>query len=267
MEKILKEKLEKLKNNIKKLESVAIAFSGGVDSTFLLQAAYEVLGENVLALTIRSAAFPERETKESQDFCKARGIRQVVLDFEPLDLEEFVKNPKDRCYHCKRQLFLKITAAAREQGILYVAEGSNMDDLGDYRPGLMAVKEMGILSPLREAGLYKSEIRFLLKEMGIPAWEKPSYACLASRFVYGEEITLEKLKRVELGEEFLREQGFLQMRVRVHGDMARIEVLPEDFGRFLDEKFREEVWEKLLSLGFSHVSLDLKGYRTGSMNV
>ncbi len=267
MEKHLSEKLDKLKQYLEKLGSAAIAFSGGVDSTFLLQTAHEVLGENALAVTIRSEAFPRRETKESQEFCAAKGIPQIVLDFKPLELEEFVKNPKDRCYHCKKALFLKIMEEGKKKGICHVAEGSNMDDLGDYRPGLLAVKEMGILSPLREAELYKSEIRLLSKEMGLPTWEKPSYACLASRFVYGEEITLEKLKSVELGEEFLRERGFSQIRVRLHGTMARLEVLPEDFGKFLDVEFREEIWDKFHGLGFSHVSLDLKGYRTGSMNV
>ncbi|MCM1259073.1 MAG: ATP-dependent sacrificial sulfur transferase LarE [Roseburia sp.] len=267
MEKRAYEKLEILKQNIRELGKLAVAYSSGVDSTFLLQTAKEVLGENTLAVTVRSEAFPGRETEEAEGFCRAKNIPQIILDFKPLELDGFAKNPKDRCYHCKKDLLNKITNAAEERGIFHVAEGSNMDDLGDYRPGLLAVEELGILSPLREAGLYKEEIRFLSKDMGLPTWNKPSYACLASRFVYGEEITLEKLERVEQAEDFLMEQGFWQMRVRVHGNLARIEVLPENLGQFLEEEFRRKVCEKFRELGFSYVSLDLQGYRTGSMNV
>lgn len=260
-------KLEILKQNIKKLEKLAVAYSSGVDSTFLLQTAREVLGENAIAVTVCSEAFPKRETMEAEEFCKSRNIPQITINFKPLQLDGFAQNPKDRCYHCKKELLKRISDAAKEKGFYYVAEGSNMDDLGDYRPGLLAVEELGILSPLREAGLYKEEIRLLSKDMGLPTWDKPSYACLASRFVYGEEITLEKLNRVEQAEDFLMEQEFWQMRVRVHGNLARIEVLPEELGQFLEEDFRRKVCERFRELGFSHVSLDLQGYRTGSMNV
>lgn len=260
------QKMELLRQNIKNSGRLAVAFSGGVDSTFLLKTAKDVLGEGAIAITVKSDAFPKRETAETEEFCKKEHIFQVICDFKPLEIEEFAQNHTDRCYYCKRKLFQKITGIAREQGIVHVAEGSNTDDLADYRPGLKAVEELGILSPLKEAGLCKSDIRLLSKELGLSTWEKPSCACLASRFVYGETITAEKLHMVEQAENFLTGLGFLQIRVRIHGDMARIEALPEDFERFFQGKNRQAVDQTLKEIGFSYVSLDLQGYRTGSMN-
>lgn len=246
--------------------SVAIAFSGGVDSSFLLAAARQALGPHVLALTAVSSAFPEREGREAAGFCRERGIRQRLYPFEPLQLEQFRSNPPDRCYHCKRALFSAFWAIAREEGVPFLCEGSNLDDTGDYRPGMRAIRELGVRSPLREAELCKDEIRQLSREMGLPTWEKPSYACLASRFVYGERITAEKLGMVEQAEQFLMQLGFRQMRVRLHGDMARIELMPQDIPRLLEPELREQVTRRLTDLGFSYVTLDLLGYRTGSMN-
>lgn len=266
MESQAHEKLKALQQYIKELGSLAVAFSGGVDSMFLLKTAHDVLGERTLAITVKSEAFPARETRETEEFCKREGISQLICECHPLELEAFAKNKKDRCYHCKKELFINITKMAAARGIVFVGEGSNLEDLGDYRPGLKAVRELGILSPLREMGFHKSEIRLLSKEMGLAAWDKPSYACLASRFAYGEQITKEKLSMVEHAENFMREQGFLQVRVRVHGDVARIEAMPEDFSYFLQEEKRERIYQTLKEIGFSYVALDLQGYRSGSMN-
>lgn len=259
-------KLENLKTYLKSLGSLAVGFSGGVDSTFLLYVAKEVLGNKAMAVTAKSSFCPHREMAEAEAFCAANDILQVVFDADENRSEEVTNNPPNRCYLCKKAIFSSIKKLAAEKGIEYVAEGSNMDDLGDYRPGLQAVAEMNITSPLREAKLTKSDIRALSSMYGLPTWNKPSYACLASRFVYGEKITDEKLSMVDKAEQLLLDLGFSQMRVRIHGDMARIEVLPEDISKLVEERTRLLVAKKFKELGFSYVSMDLIGYRTGSMN-
>ena len=260
------QKMRKMSEYLAGLGSVAVAFSGGVDSTFLLQAAKDVLGDGVIALTAVSDFFPDRERREADAFCRERGIRQIICREEILKVPGVAANPANRCYLCKRALFEMFLAQAKRQGFSHVAEGSNLDDLGDYRPGLQAIAELGILSPLRECGFSKEDIRALSKEMGLPTASKPSYACLASRFAYGEEITGEKLAMVDQAEQRLLDLGFTQMRVRIHGTLARIEVLPEDFPRLAEPALRREIAEKLKTYGFSYVTADLAGYRTGSMN-
>lgn len=260
------QKMRKLSEYLAGLGSVAVAFSGGVDSTFLLQAAKDVLGDGVIALTAVSDFFPDRERREADAFCRERGIRQIICREEILKVPGVAANPANRCYLCKRALFEMFLAQAKRQGFSHVAEGSNLDDLGDYRPGLQAIAELGILSPLRECGFSKEDIRALSKEMGLPTASKPSYACLASRFAYGEKITGEKLAMVDQAEQLLLDLGFTQMRVRIHGTLARIEVLPEDFPRLAEPALRREIAEKLKTYGFSYVTADLAGYRTGSMN-
>ncbi len=260
------EKQKKLLELLSGLGSAAVAFSGGVDSTFLLYSAFQALGDRVLAVTARSLSFPERELHEAEHFCREKGIAQVVVDSEELKIEGFSHNPVNRCYLCKSELFTKIRKIAGEHGITNILEGSNADDTGDFRPGLRAVAELGILSPLRKIGLTKAEIRRLSREQGLPTWNKQSFACLSSRFPYGDEITPAKLQRVDKAEQFLLDQGFRQVRVRVHGDLARIETDAAGFKKLADEALRTAVYDRLRALGFTYVSLDLKGYRTGSMN-
>lgn len=259
-------KLEKLKQSLAESASLAVAFSGGVDSAFLLKTAHDVLGSRMLAVTIQSRIFPVRELEEAKQFCMRHGIRQIVCMVDELEIPGFSQNPKDRCYLCKRKMMQAILDIAKEQGMAYVAEGSNVDDEGDYRPGHRAVAELGILSPLREAGLTKAEIRGLSRQMGLPTWDKQSFACLASRFVYGEEITPKKLSMIDQAEQLLLDLGFRQVRVRMHGWMARIEVLPEEFGRLIQEDVRNRIAADFQEWGFTYVTMDLKGYRTGSMN-
>ena len=258
------EKLVELQRYIRKFQSLVIAFSGGVDSTFLLKVAHDALGDNVIAVTARSVSFPQRELNEAIDFCFAEGIRHIVVDSEELDIDGFSHNPVNRCYLCKHELFEKILTIAEQNNIKYVAEGSNTDDEGDYRPGLQAVAELHIKSPLRDVGLNKQEIREYSRKLGLRTWNKQSFACLSSRFPYGEEITEQKLRMVDQAEQLLLDLGFHQLRVRIHGEIARIEVLPDEFEKILS--FRERVTRAFKEYGFQYVTMDLQGYRTGSMN-
>ena len=262
----LHQKLERLREDLKKTGRCAVAFSSGVDSAFLLRTAHDVLGDKVIALTAKACIFPGRESDEAAEFCKKEKVDQVVVDFDPLAVSGFKENPADRCYHCKKALFQNFVAIANDRGIEHILEGSNMDDDGDYRPGKRALKELSIESPLKEAGLYKNEIRELSREIGLPTWKKPSFACLASRFPYGETIDEEKLSMVERGEQQLLDLGFSQFRVRIHGNLARLEILPAEFEKLLREDVRERVYSTLKELGFSYISMDRCGYRTGSMN-
>jgi uncharacterized protein len=262
----LQDKLNILRNNIRRMQSIAVAYSGGVDSTFLLKTAHDVLHENAVAVTARSYIHPEREYWQAVEFAQKIGAKQVVIHSEELEIDGFSDNPVNRCYLCKKELFSKISEWARQNSILHVADGSNTGDLGDYRPGTQATKELGVVKPLQEAGLSKDEIRILSKEMGLPTWDKPAFACLASRFPYGQEITKEKLRQVDQGEQFLLDLGFRQVRVRHHGDAARLEVSADERDKFFDTALMDKVYEKFIRFGFTYVSLDLKGYRTGSMN-
>lgn len=260
----IQEKYTALQDYLRSLGSVAVAFSSGVDSTFLLRVAHDVLGDKAVAVTASSCSFPERELQEARAFCEQNGITHIICKSEELDIDGFRQNPKNRCYLCKHELFEKIWDIARERGLNAVAEGSNTDDNGDYRPGLIAVRELGVKSPLREAQLSKAEIRQLSKELGLPTWDKQSFACLSSRFVYGETISEEKLGMVDKAEQLLLDLGFHQVRVRIHGRIARIELLPGEFEKLL--AVRKLVYDTCKSLGFTYVTLDLGGYRTGSMN-
>lgn len=262
----MSDKQEKLEKLLESYKRVAVAFSSGVDSTYLLKMAQKVLGENVIAVTASSCSFPKRELEEAKTFCRENGIRHIVVESEELDIDGFRQNPKNRCYLCKHELFEKILSIAKENGIETVVEASNTDDDGDYRPGLVAVKELGIESPLRHVGLSKKEIREYSKELGLPTWNKQSFACLSSRFVYGETISEEKLAMVDQAEQLLLDMGFHQLRVRIHDKLARIEVQPSEFEKIMQEENRTKIFHKLKQYGFTYVTLDLQGYRTGSMN-
>ncbi|HRZ86619.1 MAG TPA: ATP-dependent sacrificial sulfur transferase LarE [bacterium] len=260
------EKYAKLQASIAETGSLLVAYSGGLDSTFLLRVAHDILGDKVLAVTARSSTYPEREYNEAAAYAKAIGARHVVITSEELDIPGFSENPKDRCYYCKKELFTKLRAIADEHGIARIADGSNVDDLGDYRPGRTAARECAVRSPLADAGLTKMEIRQLSKQLGLATWDKPSFACLSSRVPYGDRITPDKLRMIDEAEAFLIAAGFRQVRVRHHGDTARIEVPKQDIVRMLDDGMRSRVVEKLKGLGFAYITIDLEGYRTGSMN-
>ncbi len=263
---LLHEKFQLLKDNIKKRGSAAIAFSGGVDSTFLIRVAHEVLGDKLIAVTATSSTYPERELKEAIQYAKDMGVKHQIISSEELDIKGFASNPTNRCYYCKKELFTKIREVAKENGVQYVFDGSNMDDTGDNRPGMQAAEELEVVSPLKEAKLTKADIRELSKEMGLPTWSKPSFACLSSRFPYGNEITISKLQMIDEAEEFLLDMGIRQVRVRHHGEIARIEVSPEERVQFFDVKVMDKIVEKFKRIGFTYVTFDMQGYRTGSMN-
>ncbi|MDR1046251.1 MAG: ATP-dependent sacrificial sulfur transferase LarE [Treponema sp.] len=262
---ILPEKYQHLLEIIRKPGSAAVAFSGGVDSSFLCAAAFEALGKRAIAVTIVSPMLPRSEIECARETARLIGIEHITVEEHGID-DEVAANPKDRCYHCKKIEFSNILRAAGERGITVVLDGSNTDDMGDYRPGLKALEELGIVSPLREAGMNKQDIRELSRQKGLPTWNKPAFACLASRIPYGETIDREKLGRIENAEEALRRAGFLQFRVRSHGNIARIEVAPEERRRFFDEKTLDIISAEIKAAGFLYAAFELEGYKMGSLN-
>ncbi|MFA5516005.1 MAG: ATP-dependent sacrificial sulfur transferase LarE [Desulfuromonadales bacterium] len=264
---MLESKFRELQRLLREMETVVIAFSGGVDSTFLLRVARDVLGpENVVALTATSPTYPQSEFNESCQLAATMGVRQLVVESNELEIPGFADNEPRRCYWCKKELFSLCRAKAQELGFRCILDGSNTDDLQDHRPGRDAARELQVRSPLLEAGLDKEEIRQLSRRLELPTWQKQPFACLSSRFPYGTRITPERLARIDRCEAFLRARDFRNYRVRFHDEMARIEVAPEEIPRFFDTGLREEIIAEFKAAGFTYVALDLQGYRTGSMN-
>ena len=260
----LSEKEKNLEERLCRMGSVLIAFSGGVDSSYLLYVAHRVLGERAEAVTMRVATVPTREGREAENFCRTYGISQRVITADQFSIPGFSENPPDRCYRCKKFLFQYLKELAARDGFPLVADGTNADDTKEYRPGLAALAELGIVSPLCEAGLSKEEIRELSRRAGLPTADRPSFACMATRFPYGAKITAEGISRVETAEDFLYAHGFTQFRVRVHGDLARIEVPEADLARLLE--WRNEIVKAFSEIGFLYVTMDLAGFRSGSMD-
>jgi len=260
------EKYQKLIDIITKKGRVAVAFSGGVDSSFLSRAAYEALGKNAIAVTIVSPMLSKSELGDAKRVAEWIGIEHVLIEEDVID-EAVAENPKDRCYFCKKLEFGAIIGAAKERGIDTVLDGTNVDDESDYRPGMKALTELGVLSPLREAGLSKAEIREISRLAGIPVWNKPAFACLASRVPYGERITKDVLFKIERGEEILRSFGFTQFRLRAHGNIARVEVAKSERSKFFSEPVLDEISRKIKTLGFTFVAMELEGYNMGNLNL
>ncbi len=260
----LDQKLEKLKGILSSLGGVLVAYSGGTDSTLLLRVAHGQLGDKAVAATAVSPSMPKDELASAIRMAKETGVEHLLLESEELDNPDYVANLPDRCYHCKYSSYERFLGIAKDKGINYVVDGSNLGDLGDHRPGLTASRELGVRSPLMEAGLNKADIRELSRRLGLPTWDKPAQACLASRIPYGTPITRERLQQIEDAERLLHRLGVSQVRVRLHGDIARIEVGPEQFPLLLQR--RSHIVQGLRRLGFSYVTADLEGYRTGSMN-
>ena len=262
----LEEKSKKLKEILKRFGNLLIAYSGGVDSSLLLKVAHDMLGKKVLAVIAKSKTYTKEEGDNAVKFVKKLDVRYQVIHTDEFNDEKFVSNPPERCYYCKKELFSRLSSIAKKEGIKYVADGSNVSDLSDYRPGENALKEYGIKSPLRDAGFTKEDIRKLSRELKIPAWNKPALACLASRIPYGTRISSDVLGKIEKGERFLKGLGLKQVRVRHHGDLARIEVDKCDIASLVEGGTADKIDKKFKSLGYHFVTIDLEGYRTGSMN-
>lgn len=262
---MLELKYNKLQEILKEMETVVIAFSGGVDSTFLLKAALDTLGrENVLAVTADSETYPFEELQEAIKLVEQLGAKHEVIQTSELNIPGYSENTSNRCYFCKKSLFQHLVPIMEEHNYNNVAFGLIADDLGEHRPGTKAAKEYNVRGPLQEADLYKSEIRELSQQMGLPTWDKPSFACLSSRIAYGEHITIEKLKRIDQSEQAIRAIGIRQVRVRTHGEIARIEVEPQEMQHLLEHY--QEITAKLKEYGYTYVTMDLTGYKSGSMN-
>jgi uncharacterized protein len=260
------QKFENLKDILKSMKKVLVAFSGGVDSTFLLKVAQDVLGTNVLAVIASSATYPASEQQEALHIAEGLKVRYKVIHTKELDDPNFRDNPPERCYFCKKELFSRLKEIAAEEKIPHVCDGSNFEDTLDFRPGFKAAQELDVRSPLKEAQLGKNEIRVLSKKLGLPTWDKPAMACLSSRFPYFTSIDNESLRQIDSAEEYLRTKGLSQLRVRHHGQVARIEIDPTDFSVVMEKKTREEIVENLKKIGYRYITLDLVGYRAGSMN-
>jgi uncharacterized protein len=259
-------KLNRLKGILTEMQSVLVAYSGGVDSAFLMKVANDVLGDKVLAVTASSSVYPSEEIEQAKALAQSLKVRHKIIETREMTNPKFVNNPKDRCYWCKEELFTKLIGIAKDNNLRYVLDGTNFDDLDDFRPGMKVAEELGVRSPLKEAMFTKQDIRSVGKEMGLPIWSKPSLACFGSRFPYGTRITEENLKKVDKAERFLRNSGITQVRVRHHNKIARIEVMEEDIPKFLEGALRKQVVSYFKKIGYSYVTVDMEGYRTGSMN-
>jgi uncharacterized protein len=262
----IEEKYRNLKRIIKEIGSAVVAFSGGVDSTFLVKVAHDGLKEKMAALTATSPLYPSFELEEAKKLVQEIGARHIIIESDELKLKGFTQNTRDRCYYCKKELFRICREKAEELGFSHILDGTNFDDLNDFRPGMKAAQEIGVRHPLLEAELTKSDIRELSKQLGLPTWDKPSFACLSSRFPYGTEITRERLETVGRCEEQLRKLGFKQFRVRYHNEVARIEVGKEEIKKFIEDGNIDLIVKKFKEYGFTYIALDLQGYRTGSLN-
>ena len=262
----LRQKYDRLLGLLKELESVVVAFSGGVDSTFLARAARDALGDKALLVTADSETYPASELEEAKRLANHVGMRHLVVETRELDNPEYAKNPPNRCFFCKEELFTKLGLVAAREGTAHLIYGANMDDLGDHRPGMEAAKGMGVKAPLIEAEFWKAEIRELSREFGLPTWDKPSFACLSSRFQYGDTITAKKLRQIDAAEAFVRGLGFKQFRVRHHDRLARLEIAREEMGRLWEDGIQDAIVARFRELGYVHVTLDLQGFRSGSAN-